>query len=276
MERIFGPFRMDTDFSDRQQSIIAEQQKDDICFYRFIGGNPSETQELPKQLQSLRERKPLLIGVFRFPFRFEGKRRQMTAREQYFIMKEFCDAVIFFDSEGLMETIDPSTPIHEAREVFDTIEELTIKALREMIDETGKVNIDYQDVKAFIYQNRGPLFLHTIEGRNFDEPLKHLIQTPYLPTDFTEAEQLILNIGYTRDVDMETFRQINLRLNDLFDKAELFKIGSYFMDEPGQRFKITMLVNGLSDPVKMPEEEKNKPSSSKYRNFIRKWLVENR
>ncbi|WP_042148697.1 cell division protein FtsZ [Paucisalibacillus sp. EB02] len=275
MERIFGPFRMDIDFSDRQQSIIAEQKQDDLCFYRFIGGNPSEIQELPKKLQSLRERKPLLIGVFRFPFRFEGKRRQMTAREQYYIMKEFCDAVIFFESDGLMETIDPTTPIHEAREVFDTIEELTIKALREMIDETGKVNIDYQDIKSFIYQKRGPLFLHTIEGRNFDEPLKHLIQTPYLPKDFTEAEQLIINIGYTRDVDMETFRQINLRLNDLFDKAELFKIGSYFMDEPGQRFIITMLVNGLKDPVEMPEAVIKKPSS-KYKNFIRKWLVENR
>jgi cell division protein FtsZ len=273
MERIFGPFKMNTDFSDRQQSIIAEQQQDDLCFYRFIGGNPSETQELSKKLASLRERKSLLIGVFRFPFRFEGKRRQLTAREQYFIMKEFCDAIIFFDSDGLMETINPTTPIHEAREAFDTIEELTMKALREMVDTTGKVNIDYHDIKTFIYRNRGPLFLHTIEGRSFDEPLKYLISTPYLPKDFTEAEQLIINIGYTRDVDMEAFRQINLRLNDLFDKADLFKIGSYFMDEPGQRFKITLLVNGIEDPVEMPEEIEKSPSG-KYKNFIRKWLAE--
>jgi cell division protein FtsZ len=273
MERIFEPFKMKTDLTDRKQSIIAELEQDDLCFYRFIGGNPSEIQELQRELQSLRERKALLIGVFRFPFRFEGKRRQLTAKEQYYIMKEYCDAVIFFNSDGLMETIDPSTPIHEAQDVFDTIEDLTIKALREMIDETGKVNIDYQDIKTFIYQNRGPLFLHAIEGRNFDEPLKQLISTPYLPKDFTEAEQLIINIGYTREVDMETFRQINLRLNDLFDKAELFKIGSYCMDEPGQKFKITMLVNGLNDPVEMQKEAVKRPNG-KYKKFIQKWLAE--
>ena len=264
---------MKTDLTNRKQSIIAELEQDDLCFYRFIGGNPSEVQELQRELQSLRERKALLIGVFRFPFRFEGKRRQLTAKEQYYIMKEYCDAVIFFNSDGLMETINPSTPIHEAQDIFDTIEDLTIKALREMIDETGKVNIDYQDIKTFIYQNRGPLFLHAIEGRKFDEPLKQLISTPYLPKDFTEAEQLIINIGYTREIDMETFRQINLRLNDLFDKAELFKIGSYCMDEPGQKFKITMLVNGLKDPVEMPKEAVKRPNG-KYKKFIQKWLAE--
>jgi cell division protein FtsZ len=270
MERLFGPFKLDTDFSDKEHSIRAELERDDLCFYRFIGGNASETQELSQHLQSLRERKPLLIGIFRFPFRFEGKKRQMTAKEQYFIMRDYCDAVIFFESDGLMETIAPSTPIHEARIAFDAIEERTIHTLREMVDETGKINIDYQDIKTFIYRNRGPLFLHTIEGGSFDEPLKYLISTPYLPEDFTEAEQLIINIGYTRNVDMEAFRQINLRLNDLFDKAELFKIGSYFIDEPGQRFKITLLVNGIADPIDMPREDK-KQTAMKYKGFIKRW-----
>ncbi|GIO25877.1 cell division protein FtsZ [Ornithinibacillus bavariensis] len=270
MERLFGPFKMDTDFSDKEHSIRVELERNDLCFYRFIGGNASETQELRQQLQSLRERKPLLIGIFRFPFRFEGKRRQMTAREQYYIMRDYCDSVVFFESDGLMETIDPSTPIHEARIAFDTIEDRTINTLREMVDETGKINIDYQDIKTFIFRKRGPLFLHSIEGSSFDEPLKHLISTPYLPEDFTEAEQLIINIGYTRNVDMEAFRQINLRLNDLFDKAEIFKIGSYFIDEPGHRFKITLLVNGIEDPIAMPREVQ-KEAAIKYKGFMKRW-----
>lgn len=270
MERIFGPFKIDTDFSDRKQSIRAELERDDLCFYRFIGGNPSETLELRNKLQSLRDRKSLIVGIFRFPFRFEGKRRQQAAKEQYFIMREICDGVIFFESDDLMETIDPSTPIHDAQKAFDDIEERTINTLREMVDETGKINIDYQDIKTFIQKNPGPAFLHTFEGRNFDEPLKYLISAPYLPKDFTEGELLIINIGYTRGVDMEAFRQINLRLNDLFDKAELFKLGSYFIDEPGQRFKITLLVNGLRDPVETIKEEYQQ-STSKYKSFIKKW-----
>ncbi|MEN2767482.1 cell division protein FtsZ [Ornithinibacillus xuwenensis] len=269
MERFFGLFKMDTDFSDTKQSIRAELERDDLCFYHFIGGNPSETQALSQKLQTLRESKALLIGIFRFPFRFEGKRRQFTAREQYFMMKEFCDAVIFFDSDGLMETIDPTTPIHDAQLAFDKIEEQTSQTLREMVDETGKINIDFHDIKSFIQRNRGPLFVHTIEGDSFDEPLKYLIATPYLPKDFTEGEQLIINIGYTRDVDMAAFRQINLRLNDLFDKADLFKLGSYFIDEPGHHFKISLLVNGLQDPVENPSI--NIKTETKYKSFIKRW-----
>lgn len=275
MERILGFFKPHTDFSADKQSTIVESEHEDICFYHFIGGNPSETEELKGKLQSLRENKPLLIGVFRFPFRFEGKRRQLIAIEQYFMMKEICDAVIFFESDGLMETIDPSTPIHKAQEAFDMIVNKTIHGLLEMIDETGKINIDYQDIKTFITRIKGPLFLHTFEGSDFDEPLKYLITTPYLPKDFTEAEQLIINIGYTREVDMEAFRQINLRLNDLFDKADLFKIGTYLVDEPGRLFKITLLVNGIEDPVEAPTLTNKKPYK-KYKNFIRKWIADTR
>ncbi|WP_010098773.1 hypothetical protein [Ornithinibacillus scapharcae] len=275
MERILRLFKTHTDFSDDKQSTIVEYEHTDLYFYRFIGGNPSETEDLRNKLLSFREKMPLLIGVFRFPFRFEGKRRQMTAREQYFLMKDICDAVIFFDSDGLMETIDPTTPIHQAQAAFERIENQTIHGLLEMIDETGKINIDYQDIKTFINRNKGPLFLHTFEGSDFDEPLKYLIATPYLPKDFTEAEQLIINIGYTREVDMEAFKQINLRLNDLFDKADLFKIGTYLMDEPGRLFKISLLVNGIEDPVEAPLPPNKKPYT-KYKNFIKKWMSQTR
>ncbi|MEN2465097.1 cell division protein FtsZ [Ornithinibacillus sp. JPR2-1] len=273
MERIFEPFKRKTDVSEQKQATIAEFQEDNICFYRFIGGNPGETETLGHKLQNLKKSKPLLIGLFRFPFRFEGKRRKMTAREQYFIMKDYCDAIIFFHSDELMETIDPTIPIHEAHQAFDAIEERAIGTIRDMVEDTGKVNIDYHDIKAFISRNHGPLFIHTIEGRSFDEPLKYLISTPYLPKDFTEAKQLIINIGYTRDVDMEAFRQINLRLNDLFDKADLFKIGSYLIDKPGHLFNISLLVNGIQDPVDAPIKS-NKNTFSKYKKVIRKWLAE--
>ncbi|MFD2043464.1 cell division protein FtsZ [Ornithinibacillus salinisoli] len=264
----FSLFKMDTDFSDREQSVIADLQREELCFYRFIGGNSSETEDLSRKLQVLKERKALLIGIFRFPFRFEGKKRFQTATEQYFQMKEICDAVIFFDSDALMETIESTTSIREANLTFNAIEERTIHTLREMVEQTGEINIDFQDIDTFIKRKKGPLFLHTIEGDSFDEPLKYLISTPYLPEDFTDGEQLIINIGYTRDVDMEAFRQINLRLNDLFSKADLFKLGSYFIDEPGQQFIITLLVNGIKDPVVTPVVDKKMP---KYKELFKKW-----
>jgi cell division protein FtsZ len=270
METPVRIYQMNSGLSEEENAVAENLRAHDLCFYRFTGGNSSETDELTDQLCALREKKVLLIGVFRFPFRFEGKKRFQTATMQYFRMKELCDAVIYFKSDGLMETIDASTTIRDANLIFNAIEERTIETLQEMIEMTGEMNIDFQDIKTFIKANKGPLFLHTVEGDSFDEPLKYLISTPYLPEDFTDGKQLIINIGYTRDADMEAFRQINLRLHDLFSKADLFKLGSYFIDEPGQRFTITLLVNGIDDPIDTPDVYKKVP---RYRELLRKWQL---
>lgn len=66
---------------------------------------------------------------------------------------------------------------------------------------------------------------------------------------------------------MDAFRQINLRLHDLFSKADLFKLGSYFIDEPGHRFKISLLVNGINDPIAIPSDYKKFP---KYKGLLKK------
>ncbi|GEL76372.1 cell division protein FtsZ [Tenuibacillus multivorans] len=268
METTEKIYQISHEVSELDKPETKDILSNNISFYRFIGGNPSETEDLTNQLYALKEQKDLLIGIFRFPFRFEGKKRFQTATTQYFRMKEICNAVIYFHSDELMKLIDNSTTIREANQTFNSIEEQTIQSLKQIIEEPGDMNIDFQDIETFINKAKGPLFIHTVEGESFDIPLKYLISTPYLPEDFTDGKQLIINIGYTRDVNMETFRQINLRLHDLFSKADLFKIGSHFIDEPGERFKITLIVNGIEDPIEAPDDYKK---LSRYMNLFRKW-----
>ena len=68
---------------------------------------------------------------------------------------------------------------------------------------------------------------------------------------------------------MEAYKQINLRLHDMFHKADLFKLGTYFIDEPGQKFRITLLINGIQDPIPRPENMKQVLSYSSR--IKRKW-----
>jgi cell division protein FtsZ len=243
--------------------------RENICFFRFTGGNPSETDGLVKQLYRLKESNCLLFGIFRFPFRFEGKNRMQTAIEQYHRMKEACDAITYFYSDGMMDMLEEGTSIREANQQFEQFEKAPIEAIKEMVQQTGDINIDVRDIQTFIRDKKGALFIRTFEGNSFDEPLKYLISAPYLPPDFADGKQMIINVGYTNDVEMNTFRQINLRLNDLFNKAEIFKLGSYQINESGSRLKITLMVNGISDPFTRPGSMKK---ATMYRYwFMRKW-----
>lgn len=194
-----------------------------------------------------------MIGIFRFPFRFEGKKRLQTAIAQYHLMKEICDATTYLHSDGMMDILKPGTTISEANQIFESIEEAPIRAIEEMIRVPGDMNIDVHDLHSFMKSVRGPVYIRTFEGDTFDEPLKYTISAPYLPQDYVEGNQMIVNIGCTKNVDMASFQQINLRLNDLFHKADLFKLGTYMIDEPGHRFKITLILNGMKDPYPRPE-----------------------
>ncbi|HEX7056769.1 MAG TPA: cell division protein FtsZ [Bacilli bacterium] len=225
-----------------------------LYFYRFTGGNALETEKMVEQLAALREKSLLLFGIFRFPYRFEGKKRLQTAIRQYYRMQEMCDGITYFYADGMLEMLEPGTSIIKANEIFSAMEEEIINGLETIVEIPGEMNIDLHDIESFMHAKKGPFFLHTIEGTVFDEPLKYLLAKPYLPHDFAEGQQMIVNIGYSKDVNMDAYRQINLRLHDLFHKADLFKMGTYCIDEPGQRIKITLLLNGISDPYPRPEK----------------------
>lgn len=251
--------------------LLNDFNQDDICFYHFMGGNTSETKELVENLYILKEKKVLVFGIFRFPFKFEGKKRLQTSISQYFLMKDICDTVTYFHSDGMMDVLPPGTSIRDAQQKFQAFQESVEQGLKEMLGMTGEMNIDFRDIQTFIKESKGPMFLQTFEGESFDEPLKYLISAPYLPQDFADGQQMIINIGYTRNVDMDAFRQINLRLNDLFHKADLFKMGSYFIDELDSRFRITLLINGLGDPYPRPINMKRTYTKPLW--FKRKWSM---
>lgn len=269
MERSVGFFQFKNGMKPENSLHFSAIGPGSICFYQFIGGNMTETDELVENLLQLKEKRGLMIGIFRFPFRFEGKKRMQTAIYQYYRMRDICDSVVYFHSDGMLEILEPGTSIRDAQLMFNRIEQCAMSELETMIRQTGEMNIDMQDIHAFLKGLKGPLYLHTFEGESFDEPLKYFISAPYLPSNYADGQQMIINIGYTQGVDMDAFRQINLRLHDMFHKADLFKMGTYFIDEPGRHFKITLLINGMEDPYPRPENMKGILSKTSWMKW--KW-----
>ena len=230
-------------------ALISNIHRNDFCFFRFSGGNTGETARLIEDLCNLKTTGVFLIGIFRFPFRFEGKRRLQTAMLQYQQMRELCDTTTYIRADGMLETLNEETSLEDAYQRFDWIEDAPIRSIEELIQFTNKTNIDAEDVRRFLSDSKGPIYIRTFEGDKFDEPLNDILHAPYLPHDYTEGRQLILAIGCSRNVGMDTFQLMNLRFNDLFHKCELFKLGTYFFDAPaGNHFRITLMVNGISDP----------------------------
>lgn len=253
MEDLVRIFKVNQGLGEDSSALTSNIHRNDLCFFRFSGGNVSETDALVRELYELKETGVFLIGIFRFPFRFEGKRRLQTAIMQYHQMKELCDAMTYIHADGMLEILGEEVSLEDAYQSFEWLEDGPMRSIEELIDIPGQMNIDVHDIRTFLTNSGGAFYIRTFEGETFDEPLKYVLNAPYLPTDYTEGQQIIMNIGCSRDVQMTSFQQINLRLNDLFHKCELFKLGTYFLDEPGNRFRITLIVNGIKDPYPRPQ-----------------------
>lgn len=232
---------------------LKQAQPGDFCFYEFGGGNQSETATLEAALATLKEFPVCLVGVFRFPFRFEGKRRLATAVGQYYRMRDICDGITYQTGDGMLAMLEENAALQHAERAIEWLDGEPARSVENMLTMNGAMNIDGSDVETFIRQSQGPLYVHSFAG-NLDEPLKYTLNVPYLPADYADGTLLLVNIGYSAAVDMTAFQQINLRLTDLFHKADLFKLGTHYLEGADCRFTVTMLVSGLADPIPRPND----------------------
>lgn len=230
---------------------LKEAQPGDFCFYQFSGGNQSETDTLENVLSTVKEYPVCLVGVFRFPFRFEGKRRLATAIGQYYRMRDICDGMTYQTGDGMLAILNQHTSLQHAERAIEWLDGEPARVVESMLNVCGAMNIDANDVKTFIRQSQGPLYIHSFAG-DLDEPLKYTLAVPYLPPDYADGTMLLVNVGYSAEVDMNLFQQMNLRLTDLFHKAELFKLGTHYLEGADHRFTVTVMVSGLSDPAPRP------------------------
>ncbi len=233
--------------------LLAHAKAGDFCFYQFSGGNQTETEMLEETLSTLKGYPVCLIGVFRFPFRFEGKRRMATAVGQYYRMRDVCDGITYRSGDGMLELLDDHTSLQHAERAIEWSDGEPARVIKNMLNVSGAMNIDAHDVATFIRQAEGPIYIHSFTG-DLDEPLKYILSVPYLPQDYVDGTMLLVNIGYSREVDMSLFQQMNLRLTDLFHKADLFKLGTHYMEDADTRFTVTILVSGLADPAPRPRD----------------------
>jgi cell division protein FtsZ len=231
------------------EALISNIRGNDLCFFRFSGGNVGETPRLIEELCDLKATGVFLVGIFRFPFRFEGQRRLQTAILQYYQMRELCDAVTYIHADGMLETLNEETSVEDAYQKFDWVEDEPIRAIEEMLRVSEQASVNAEDLRTFLSQTKGPVYTRTLDTDASDEPLHDVLDTPCLADDYTEGRQLIAYMGCAKDMPMSTFQLMNLHLHDLFHNCESFKLGTYFLDKPGRtRFRITLMVNGIADP----------------------------
>jgi len=102
----------------------------------------------PYIAQAAREAGALVIAFVTLPFGFEGKRRNVQAREALVRLSEFAHAVVCFENDRMGDLSPPQAGIHQAFAMADITISQSVRSIVNLIQQPGLIRIGFDDLLA--------------------------------------------------------------------------------------------------------------------------------
>jgi len=238
---------------EREKIIDLFEGQDIVIFITCLGGGlgSGATQVF---LDTAKNFKGIILGIFTLPFRFEGKSKQKIAMKALRDLRKSLSVSITIPNERIFKIIDENTPIVEA---FSMVNKSLIESLESLIDliqSPGLINIDFADLRA-ILQGRGNLaFLNTAESSGKDKAdnvIKNVLHNPLYQDNFV-PEKVLFNIEGGKNLSMFEVDKISKAISDKNQKAKII-FGISKNPKYKNKIKTTLLMTGpsLSDDVQV-------------------------
>ena len=202
-----------------------------------------------------REQGALTIGVVTLPFDSEGQRRTEHAEYGLQELRDNTDAVIVVPNQRLLDTVEAEPSPSEAFRMSDETVLNGIKAVSDIVAQSGEVNIDFADIEI-IMKNAGTVLMGIgqASGENRGRiAMENAITSPLLDGKrIGGATGLIVNISAPQDFVMnEVDTAMKVLQDEAFDAQIIF--GLVYRDddpEPKGTVYITILAAGIESQSK--------------------------
>src|SRR5213595_3455865 len=109
----------------------------------------------PYVAQAAREAGALVIAFATLPFGFEGKRRNVQAREALVRLSEFAHAVVCFENDRMGDMTAPHAGIHQAFAMADITVSQSVRSIVNLIQRPGLIRIGFDDLLAALRAHNG-------------------------------------------------------------------------------------------------------------------------
>src|SRR5437660_4938702 len=109
----------------------------------------------PYVAQLAREAGALVIAFVTLPFTFEGKRRNVQAREALARLSEVCHSVICFENDRMGDLVSPQAGIHQAFAMADTTISQSVRSIVNLVQRPGLIRIGFDDLLAALRTHNG-------------------------------------------------------------------------------------------------------------------------
>ncbi len=232
---------------DEIKEILSKGTK--MVFVTAGMGGGTGTGAAPVIAKIAREMDILTVGIVTVPFSFEGKRRREAAEKGMESMRESVDTLLVINNDRLREMYG-NLSLTNAFAHADDILSVAAKGITEVIESTGLVNVDFNDVNT-VMKNSGVAIMGSAAAEGEDRAIKAVEQALSSPllndNDISGANYVLLNITYgTKEVLMDEISDITDYIQDEAGSTADVIWGHGVDDSLGENLSVTLIATGFN------------------------------
>jgi cell division protein FtsZ len=234
--------------SEKELRTVLEDA--DMVFITAGMGGGTGTGACPVVAQIAKEMGVLTVAVVTKPFPFEGKRKMVQAEAGEKELTENVDALIVIPNNRLLSMAGKNVPLLDAFKMADEILINAVKGISDLINNTGLVNVDFNDVRAvMIEKGKALMGIGYGSGENrATVAAQSAISSPLLEDmDIHGAKGLLINITSSPSITMNEIHEASSLIQAAaHDDANI--IWGVVMDETmTDQIAITVVATGFAN-----------------------------
>ncbi len=221
----------------------------DMLFITAGMGGGTGTGAAPVVAEIAKSLGILTIGIVTKPFIFEGIRRMNQAKKGIELIKKYVDALIVISNDQLLKTIDKKSTMIEAFRVADSTLKQGILGITNLLNSTGLVNVDFNDVKA-VMQNTGMAHLGMCEATGegaIVEAVKGAALNSLSETKIDGAKGVIINIAGSEELPLADINVAISDIQDVIDENANVIFGTLIDENLKDKIVATIIATGVEE-----------------------------
>jgi len=234
---------------ESQEEIRRYLEGTNMLFITACLGGGTGTGAAPVIAQLAKDMGILTVGIVTTPWRFEGKKRMVSAQAGVDELCSILDTVIVIPNQNIFRVINEKTPMKECEDLVNKTLHDGVSAISALIMKNGSINIDFADVQT-IMQHKGKAIFGVGTASGEDRAVlsaEAAISNPMLDDLSLKGTKGLL-VSLTAGSDINPFEidsALSLIQKDVGKDCEVI-FGVFLDDEIGDNFRTAVIATGMN------------------------------
>lgn len=245
----------------------------DFCILVSTLGGGTGSGATPTFAEISKNLKNISLGIFTFPFDFEGKRKTKIAKSSFKKIAPNLNGLIIVPNQRIFKVIKEDTSLTAALSSLNKILADNLESLIELIRKPRLINIDWADFKSILKGKGKPVYLNTAKakGRNrAKRATQKVLKSPLFKFGMKNPKRILFNISGGRDLKMSEVEKISESISEFNPRSKII-FGISQSGSSGTKkgeLKITLLAVGRKE--RLVRKRTKKKSKKKKKTTKRK------